>query len=274
MLRLRDLMNRAWLPAALIALWEICARVGLLDPIFFPPPSALVMEGLAMVASSELTGHIRQTLVRTLEGAFAGVGAGIICGILMGANRAFRRSLEPLMSAFAALPKVALLPLLLLALGVGEAPRIALIGAAALATCALPVLDGVRNLDSTYVELARNYGARSWNLIAWIYLPGCLPHILTGIRLALTRALGACIAVEVVNSRTGLGSLIWAGWQSFRPEHVYIGVFTAAILGAIFHGSMRSIEKVLVPWKSSQHQQTAWDSKPRFRFSLSTPTIR
>ena len=117
---------------------------------------------------------------------------------------------------------------------------------------ALPVLDGVRSLGSTYVEMARNYGAHSWKLMIWIYLPGCLPHLLTAVRLALTRALGVCIAIEVVNARTGLGSLIWTGWQSFRPEHVYIGVFTAAVLGALFHGSMRALETFMVPWKVQQ----------------------
>jgi NitT/TauT family transport system permease protein len=252
MLLSRHLVNRAWLPTSLITLWEIFARTGLLDPVFFPPPSVLARESFAMVMNGELTDHIQHTLLRTLEGAFAGVGVGIGCGILMGTSRVFRRSLEPLVSAFGALPKIALLPVLLLALGVGEAPRIALIAAAAFVTAALPVLDGVRNLDSNYVELARNYGARSWSLITWIYLPGCLPHLVTGVRLALTRALGTCIAVEIVNARTGLGSLVWAGWQSFRPEHVYIGVLAAALLGAFFHGTMRFIEKVLVPWRLQQ----------------------
>jgi NitT/TauT family transport system permease protein len=245
----RHLLNRVWLPVFLIAAWEMSARAGLLDPIFFPRPSVLMRESFAMLVSGELTGHIRDTLLRTLEGASAGLVAGIACGILMGANAATRRSLEPLVSAFAALPKIALLPLLLLAMGVGEAPRVALIGAAAFVTAALPVLDGVRSLDSNYLELARNYGAHSWNLITWVYLPGCLPHLLTAVRLALTRALGVCIAIEVVNARTGLGSLIWTGWQAFRPEHVYIGVITAGLLGALFHSSMRLIEKAMVPWR-------------------------
>ncbi len=105
------------------------------------------------------------------------------------------------------------------------------------------MLDGVRNLDSNYVELARNYGAHSWSLIRWIYLPGCLPHLLTAVRLALTRALGLCIAVEVVNAQTGLGSMIWAGWQAFRPEDVYIGVGTAAAwrLFSRLHAAAREV---------------------------------
>jgi NitT/TauT family transport system permease protein len=245
----RHLLNRTWLPAFLIAAWEICARIGLLDPVFFPPPSVLMRESFAMLGNGELSGHLQDTLRRTFEGASAGLAAGLAVGILMGAYPFFRRSLEPLVSAFAAVPKIALLPVLLLALGVGEAPRVALIAAAAFVTAALPMLDGVRNLDSNYVELAQNYGAHSWSLITWVYLPGCVPHLLTAVRLALTRALGVCIAVEVVNAQTGLGSMVWAGWQAFRPEQVYIGVGTAALLGAFLHGSMRLLEKFVVPWK-------------------------
>jgi NitT/TauT family transport system permease protein len=245
----RHVLWRIWLPVALLAAWEILARAGLLDPIFFPPPSALALESLAMIRSGELTGHVQNTLRRTLLGAALGLFSGIACGILMGASRGVRRSLESLIAALAATPKIALLPILMLALGIGEAPRIVLIAAAAFVFAALPMLDGVRNLDANYVELARNYGAHSWKLVTWVYLPGCLPHLLTATRLALNRALGVCIAVEVVNATTGLGSLIWDGWQAFRPEHVYIGVLTAGLLGAFFHASMRLVEKALVPWK-------------------------
>jgi NitT/TauT family transport system permease protein len=245
----RHLLWRVWLPTALIASWEICVRARLLDPLFFPAPSALALQTFAMIRSGELTGHIQSTLRRTLLGAALGLFSGIACGILMGASRRVRRSLESLISALAATPKIALLPILMLALGIGEAPRIVLIAAAAFLFAALPMLDGVRSLDANYVELARNYGARAWTLLTWVYLPGCLPHLLTATRMALSRALGVCIAVEVVNASSGLGSLIWDGWQAFRPEHVYIGVVTAALLGAFFHGSMRLIEKVLVPWK-------------------------
>ncbi|HEY1342892.1 MAG TPA: ABC transporter permease [Bryobacteraceae bacterium] len=244
------ILPRIWLPVSLVLLWEGLARAGWVNPIFFPPPTRLVAEGLAMIRSGELPGHLWSTLIRTFEGSALGIVTGLACGTLMGLSRPARRALEPLVSALAASPKIALFPVLMLVLGIGQAPRIALIAAAAFVMAALPILDGVRNLDVTYVELARNYGARSWKLVSWVYLPGSLPHLLTAARLALSRALGVCVAVEVVNARNGLGSLIWAGWQSFRPEHVYIGVLTAAALGATLHASMRLLEKALVPWKA------------------------
>ncbi len=246
----KPVLLRIWLPVAALGVWECFTRYGLLDPIFFPAPSVLAREAFGMIGTGELTGHVRDTLWRTLRGFVPGVLAGVICGILMGASRAARQSLESPVSAFVATPKIALLPVLMLVLGIGEAPRIVLIGAAAFASSALVMLDGVRDLDANFAELARNYGADSWQLVRWVYLPGCLPPLLTATRQALSRALGLSVAVEVLTGRTGLGSLIWAGWQSFQPQHVYIGVLTAALLGAVLHGSMRLIEKALVPWKA------------------------
>ncbi len=106
----RHWLSRIWLPVFLIAVWEISARVGLLDPIFFPPPSLLVWESFRMIGSGELTGQIRDTLLRTLEGASVGLAAGIACGIAMGAHPFFRRSLEPLVAAFSALPRLRCFP--------------------------------------------------------------------------------------------------------------------------------------------------------------------
>ena len=246
---LRRLLSRIWLPLILLAAWEICARAGLFSSIFFPPPSFLLTAALAMIRSGELPMHLGITVGRTLEGAIIGILAGVACGTLMGSSRAVRQTLEPLVAAVNASPKLAFLPLLMLLLGIGEAPRLVVIATAAFVTATLPMLDAVRNLDSNYVELARNYGAHSWQLVRWVYLPGCLPHVLTGVRLALSRALGICIAIEVVNSQTGLGKIIWAGWLTLAPEQVYIGVFAAGALGVLFHGSMRLLERALVPWK-------------------------
>jgi ABC-type nitrate/sulfonate/bicarbonate transport system permease component len=240
---------RIWLPLVLLAVWEISARGGFLNPIFFPPPSTLLTTGFAMIQSGELPMQLGITVARTLEGAAIGILVGSGCGILMGSSRAIRQSLEPLVAALNSTPKLALLPLLMLFLGIGEAPRLVLISAAAFVTATLPMLDAVRNLDSNYVELARNYGAHSWQLVRWVYLPGCLPHLLTAVRLALSRALSMCIGIEIVNSQSGLGNIIWAGWLTLTPERVYVGVFTAGALGLLFHVSMRLIEKVLVPWK-------------------------
>jgi NitT/TauT family transport system permease protein len=233
----------------LLVSWEVLARSGSINTLFFPPPSVLLRTAAAMLRSGELGAQVRITLIRTVAGASLGVLAGIVTGLLMGISRRLRRSLEPVVSGLMATPKLALLPLLMLVLGIGETPRVVLIATAAFLLAALPMLDAVRALDAGYLELAKNYGAHAWDLVRWVYVPACLPYLFTGMRLALGRALGVCIAVEIVGAQEGLGQMIWAGWQTFQPEHIYLGVFCAAGLGAVFHASIRWLEMALVPWK-------------------------
>ena len=249
MRRPRQILWQIWLPLTLLVAWEVSARAGLLNAIFFPPPSALAVAALAMTRSGELPLHLGATFVRTLEGSTIGILLGVASGILMGSSHRARQSLEPLIATVNSAPKLALLPLLMLFLGIGEAPRLVLIATAAFVTSTLPMLDAVHNLDANYVELAQNYGARSWQLVRWVYLPGCLPSLLTAVRLALSRALGICISIEIVSAQTGLGKIIWAGWLTLAPEEVYVGVLTAGVLGVALHGSMRLLETALVPWK-------------------------
>ncbi len=245
----RQLIWRVWLPVTLFALWELGGRTGVLDPLFFPPPSALASAAQALYQTGELTGHLGATLSRTLAGFVLGAIAGLACGLAMGLSTPIRRSLEPLVSTFVSSPKLSLLPLLMLVLGFGEKPRLTLVAAAAFIVTALHTLDAVRALNPDFVELARNYGARSWRLVRSVYLPAGLPQLFTGLRLALGRALAVSISVEIVGAPNGIGQMIWSGWQIFATERVYLGVLLAAILGASFHGSMRLLEKAAIPWR-------------------------
>jgi ABC-type nitrate/sulfonate/bicarbonate transport system permease component len=189
------------------------------------------------------------TLARTLAGAALGIVAGIVCGLLMGLSLPVQKSTESLLSILISTPKVSLLPILMLVLGIGEAPRLTLIATTAFVVVALQMLDAVLTLDGGYRELAANYGADSWQLIRWVYLPAALPHLFTGIRLGIGRALGTCITVEILGARHGIGHMIWSGWESFQPDRIYVGVFLTATLGVAFHLSLKAIERRIAPWR-------------------------
>ena len=247
---MRALLWRAWLPAVLFLAWEAAARAGLLNTLFFPPPSRLITAAVNLSRSGELQGHLTATLSRTLAGFAVGAGIGLMCGFVMGLSTSVRRSIEPMISTLISTPKLSLLPILMLALGIGEKPRLALVAAAAFIIAALHALDAVRSVTPDVVELARNYGARSWSLIRLVFLPAGMPQLFTGLRIALGRALAVAVSVEIVGAPQGLGSMIWTGWQTFATENIYIGVFLAAALGATFHALMRLLERMLVPWRN------------------------
>jgi ABC-type nitrate/sulfonate/bicarbonate transport system permease component len=238
-----------WIPVTVLVTWQASVWMGLLDPLFFPPPTTLVSAAGRLIESGELGQQLRITLTRMSLGFLIGAGCGLIGGVLMGAVPVVRQSLEPVVSALYTTPKMSLLPMLMLFLGVGDAPRIVLIAAGSFVMLAMHALDAVRGISFTYLEMAANYGAGRMMIFRKVYLPASLPQIFTGLRLALGRALIITVAVELVSCPDGLGSMIWMSWQTFATEKLYVGVILTASIGALFHNSLRRLETRLIPWR-------------------------
>jgi ABC-type nitrate/sulfonate/bicarbonate transport system permease component len=202
-----------------------------------------------LIASGELQENLAATLIRLSLGFLIGSFAGLACGIVMGLWTWIRRSLEPIISGAYATPKLSLLPLLMLFMGVGEPARVLLIAVGCFVLMAMHGLDALRQVNRRYVEMAANYGAGRAMIIRKVYLPASLPLIFTGFRIALGRALTITIALELVSCPDGIGSMIWTAWQTFYTEKLYIGVLIAAAFGTLLHFSLKRLEGKLVPWK-------------------------
>jgi len=239
-----------WLPLTVVAVWQVLAARHLLNALFFPAPTALVVSGWEMLRSGELGGQLGATLSRMFAGCVIGVLGGLACGLAMGAVEPIRRTLEPCISALNSTPKLALLPMLMLFVGIGETARIVPIALTGFVILAMHGLDAVRGVDRAYVELARNHGAGRRALLRRVYLPASLPRVFTGLRLALGRTLVITISVELVGAQNGVGSMIWMAWQTFSTEKLYVGVITTAALGILFHQGLGLLETRLIPWGS------------------------
>lgn len=246
--RLRRTALALWLPLGILVLWQVLAARRILNALFFPAPTVVLSAAWEMLKSGELEAQVDATLSRMLIGSTIGVFGGLACGLAMGVIGPVRRSLEPLISALNSTPKLALLPMLMLFTGIGETARIAPVALTCFALLAIHGLDAVRGVNQAYVELARNHGAGRRAMLRRVYLPASLPQIFTGLRVAWGRALVLTISVELVSATNGLGSMIWMSWQTFSTDKLYIGVFTAAALGALFHNGLRWLEVRLIPW--------------------------
>ena len=246
--RLSSFVLGLWLPLAVLALWQALAARHLLNALFFPAPTTLAATGWALMKSGELGSQVVATLTRMFAGCAIGVVTGLACGLLMGAVGPIRRTLEPAISALNSTPKLALLPMLMLFTGVGETARIVPIALTSFVILAMHGLDAVRGVNQAYVELARNHGAGRRALLRRVYLPASLPQVFTGLRLSLGRSVVITISVELVGAENGLGNMIWMAWQTFSTEKLYIGVFSTAVLGVLFHNGLRSLETRLIPW--------------------------
>lgn len=249
LLKTRNTAFAIWLPLVLILSWEGLVAAGILDALFFPPPSALVQVVAEMIRDGELPRHLQATLSRMFQGFAVGTIAGLGCGLLMGAIPFVRRSLDPLVSALWASPKLTLLPMLIIIFGVGSAPRIILVALGCFIVVALHAVDAVRSVDPAYVELAKNYGADRVAVLHKVYLPAVLPAVFTATRLALGRALTITVSVELINSQEGLGHMIFLAWQSFMTERLYIGIIVTASMGMLFHAVLRYLEDRLIAWR-------------------------
>lgn len=237
-------------PILLLLLWEVISRSGRIDQRFWPAPSSLWGTANQMVRCENLLGETWISVERILAGFALGAIPGVIVGLLMGISWPVRAFLMPIATAIYAIPKIALLPLVLIALGTGELARWVIVALSIFFVVALSTMGGVLALDPIYTDVARNFGGERWTLFRTVALPGATPAIFTGLRLALGFALIVVVGTEFVRPNGGIGSLIWESYSILSIKKMYIGLIVTALLGWLLILLLDLIERWLVPWRS------------------------
>jgi NitT/TauT family transport system permease protein len=248
MKRLQMLSQRTWLLLLLLAGWQFLTTLRLLDPLFFPPLYALAATLKSVTLSGEATHALEKTLFRTSIGFCAGALGGIVAAAVLSSVAWLRRAAQPVISALYSTPRLTLLPMVMLVLGVNETSRIVLVAIGVFLLVLIQVSDAIRRVSEHYIDMAVNYGANHLMVIRKVYLPACLPQIFTAFRLAFGRALVMTISVELLSCNDGLGSMIWSSWQTFATEKLYVSVGLAAALGLSCHAVFSALERRLVVW--------------------------
>lgn len=242
-----------WVPGliflSLLACWEAGGRAGLLSPIFFPAPSTILFTLGRLFAEERFAGDVAATLARVLLGFALGGVPGLLLGLAMGWSGRLRSALDPLVAAVHPVPKIALLPLLMILFGIGELSKVIAVAIATFFPMAINTMVGVRQISPTYYEVAENYGASLWKVFIRIVIPGSLPMVLSGVRLSMNIALLVTIAVELVASRSGLGAVIWMSWETLRTEELYASLAVISLMGISFNSLLQRTTDLLVPWR-------------------------
>jgi ABC-type nitrate/sulfonate/bicarbonate transport system permease component len=244
-----SLAKGAWLVALLLAVWEALTKFHVLDPLFFPAPSTLFLTLGSLTASGEVGRQVTRTLERTAAGFALGVVCGAAASAILSVSATLRRASDPLVAALYATPRLTLLPMVMLLVGVNDVARMLLVALGTALLMMIQILDAIRAVNRNYVDMAVNYGASPAMVIRKVYLPACLPQIFTALRLAFSRALVLTISVELLNCQDGLGSMIWNAWQTFAIEKLYVSIALAGALGLLFQELFRQLEQRLAPWK-------------------------
>jgi len=235
-------------PLLLLLLWEISSQSGLIDRRFFPPPSSIAGTAWQMTASLEIFDHIWATVQRVAIGYVLGAAPGILLGLILGLSTPIRRVLGPIFAALYPVPKIAILPLILLIFGVGDASKYVIIAIGVFFLMFYNTLGGVMQIPQIYLDVARNAGASRYQIFRHIALPSALPNIFTGLKLAAGSSYIIIAAAEFLGARSGVGFMIWASWQTFAVSRMFVGIVVISAMGYFTILLLEALERKFVPW--------------------------
>lgn len=250
----KRLLARSAAILVLLAVWELLPRLHLVEPAFLPPLSEVLATGYQLILSGELFSHVGASLTRSLTGFALAIISGVPLGLLMGWYKGFERSVSPLLEALRNTASLALLPVFILLLGIGEASKISLIVYACSWPILLNTLSGVRNVDPLLIKFGRTMGLSPLRLFRKVILPAAVPTIFVGIRLAGATSLVVLVAAEMIGAKAGLGYLIIYSQYNFQIPHMYLGIITITGIGLLFNELLQQVEARFTSWKPAAHE--------------------
>lgn len=242
-------LMQAGSPLALLALWEVAARSGLIEARFFPAPTSIAKALWQLTETGEIWPHLQATLWRLLIGFTLGAVPAVILGLAMGLSRWLRAVVDPIIAATYPIPKSAILPLMLLIFGLGDGSKIAMAAIGAFFIVVVNAAEGVLTVNRIYFDVARTFGASRMDVIRTIALPGALPLVMAGLRLGIGMAVVLEVLAEVLGSQTGVGYVLWYSWQTFSVPTMYAMLMVTAVLGYLSVFVVDVARTKLVPWQ-------------------------
>jgi ABC-type nitrate/sulfonate/bicarbonate transport system permease component len=234
--------------AALLGIVEALVRLDLVDKTFVPLPTAVLVRTWDIVVTGAILAPIASTISLLFAGYFIGCIAAVVLGLLMGNYRRLYNLFEPLVELLRPIPKAALLPALILFLGVGAPMKITIVALAAFFPVLINTVQGVRAVEPVLTDMARTYGHSETNVLLRILLPSSAPYILAGMRISLGISLIVVIIAEMISASGGLGDVIIYGQRMFLVVDSYAWVVIVAALGFLLNALFRWVERRTTFW--------------------------
>lgn len=247
--RQREVLISVFSPVTVLAAWELIVRARLLDARFFPAPTSIVDTFVTLVTTGELAKHVYVSLARIFVGFLMGAIPAMILGIVLGLGRLVRAFVNPIVFALYPVPKVAILPLIMLLFGIGEMSKYVTVAIAVFFLVLVNTMAGVLLIDRIYFDVAKNVNARRRDFYLSVVLPGALPEMFTGLKLGIGVALIVLVTAEFVGADTGVGVLIFQAWQVFAIERLFVGLVVVSFLGYALSLLFDELERYLIPWR-------------------------
>jgi len=240
-------------PLALLLIWQLSSTREWIDSRLYPSPTDMWSECKRLWTKGLLWDATYISLKRTVVGFVIGSGFGVVVGFVMGMSRLMRAALEPLLSALYTVPKLALLPVFLTIFGFGEKSIYVLIAVTVFFFVWISTMTAVMSVPAGYREAAETFGAGRWHMVRHVLLPGALPQIFVGLRIAAGVSVLMLVGVEFMVGSQGLGFLINQGRQLLLLGQAYVGIALVAIMGYLFASLIRLIGHVMLPWAAEDN---------------------
>lgn len=252
--RTRSMILEKTLPALSIvlflALWEAAVRLRGIAPIFLPAPSSIAIYLWRMIIDGTMEYNLAVTLLRIFAGFLIAAVTGIGLGLLMGMSRILARVADIWIAALYPLPKIALIPLLLIWLGSGEAYRIVISAVTAFFPVVISTYGGIRQVDPGLIKAAKDLGASTRQIQLKVVIPAALPNILSGLQIGMGVAIILVVAAEMIggSSQSGMGYLLISAGQVMETEKVFAALLVLAVMGAAIIKLQKWVDRKVAPW--------------------------
>jgi ABC-type nitrate/sulfonate/bicarbonate transport system permease component len=232
--------------------WEILTRTEILNPFYFPPFSKIVGKGIELFANGTIWEHMWFSLTNFSIGLVISVVLGVIAGVPMGWYKGVSKTFDPLLSGIYATPLIALLPLIIMLFGLGPMSKIIMTILAAVFPVMINTMTGIANTDHRLITMSRAFGAKDSTIFLKVSIPGSLPYIVAGVRVALGRALVYIVVAEQYGAAMGLGYLSSVAAQRFQMAAMFVPIVIIAALGAGLNELLKAAERRLEKWKPAK----------------------
>ena len=239
-----------WIALALvIALWQLAGSAGWVNPLFLPAPSAIAARDLQLALSGALWQHLSYSLMRIGTGWILGTVAGVVVGFAIGLSSLARGIGITFISALFPIPKIALLPLLILWLGIGEEPKIATIALGVFFSTAISVYSGVDTVPRNLIRMAQSFNVPFHAIVRRVIWPGALPSILAGFRITASVALLLVVSAEMIGAEYGIGAFVLQAGNLMQTDQLLAGVVILSLFGLAVGRLINWLETRLLHWR-------------------------
>jgi NitT/TauT family transport system permease protein len=226
--------------------WELIGRLWRIP--FLPPFSSVLRAAAGLIADGQILGYLAASIIALLLGYGLAVVAGVTLGLLMGRYRKVEYALDLYINALLATPKIALVPVLFALFGISHSVQVAIVFLSAFFVIVVNTMSAIRNVDASYVEMARSFGASERQLFAKVLLPGSLPLTMAGLRLGMGRAVKGMINGEMLIAVFGLGGLLSTYGSRFDAERVFAILLIVVTVALVCSFVVQSIERRVTRW--------------------------